>query len=207
MKTCGVCRFIYPVILKSVAEREHVQHHEWWESGIPLLTSMSKPEDGHMIVSAISSDADRKLAFQLDRLAQRETDSDRPPFPYPHRSGLEDCNQYNTTAHLAITDGKAIGYALTRWRNIWGLVDAIQNPYAWMTEPIRHEERRLCIDMVFVSARYRGQGIATSLIRFVARSNSVPVDHLVHTYPLSEPGLRLAKKFSVDGRYLVAVAI
>ena len=90
-------------------------------------------------------------------------------------------------------------------RNIWGLLDVGDDPIHWVVEPIRHEVTRPCIDMVFVSACHRGKGIASSLIRFAADFNNVPVDHIVHTCPLSESGLWLAKKFTVDGRYLVAV--
>ena len=141
----------------------------------------------------------------MARLSQRELDYEVPSFRHPKWIDWKGWAEHETTAYLAVVDDRVVGYALTRLRNIWGMVDLKRNPYDWMSGPIRHEATRPCIDMVFVSVRYRGQGIAASLLRFVAESNGVPVDHIVHTYPLSEPGSRLVRGFSVNGRYLVAV--
>jgi len=200
---CPDCGYGPAAMIRWAAEKQHKKYHRRRECGVPLPAKVSAPNCGVLVVPANDAVALKRLAYEMADAARMEMKKDVASFEYPTRGPSEDWDKNRTVAYLAVRDGHAVGYLVTRLRSKWG-VRNLNEPFPAQGILLEeHEARRICLDLAFVANNHRRQGIGSSLIRFVADYNGVSIHGLVHVVPFTPAGRRLAERFSRDGRLFV----
>ena len=185
----------------SVGEKvRHARRHKQWAQGIPLPPRLPDPGDV-LIVPGNARVSLRMLAYRMARVSQRAGGHLFVSFQYPTRRAA-DWEQWGVKAYLAVRERTMVGYLVSRLKWSWTDFDLATPEVLFDTSP--HLERKAAVDMVFVCANFRRQGIATSLVRAMAADHGVTPRELVWQTPFNPEGLALVRSFSPDGKILVA---
>jgi hypothetical protein len=182
-----------------VSEMKHAMKHLQWERGMKLPPAMV-PEGNIIVVPWNSPKKERKFAYEMARLAQRDGGYDVPSYTLPIGRGvLPSVKERGETAVLWCAQGRCLGYTVVhrvqRWREVWPFETHPEE------EPIAiegHNDIRGQIGLIWVAHGRRREGIASALIAEVGRLSGSPVSELVYTAPFTEAGFQLAKSFALD---------
>jgi ribosomal protein S18 acetylase RimI-like enzyme len=191
-----------------VSEMKHATKHLQWDEGIKLPSAMvlhvirakDVSKGSALVVPWAAPHRERRLAYEMARLAQREAHYDFPSFTRPYgRSKSYDAAESEETALLWCTWQRCLGYAVVDRVSRWGAYPFETHPRG---EPIKidsHQDSRWRIGLIWVAHGRRREGIGSALIAEVARISGGPASELVWQGPFTDAGLGLAKRFAQDG--------
>lgn len=169
------------------ARTRHARWHLEWDRGAAMPSSMSWG-DSLLIVGGESSMPDRKLAYTLGRLFQREQRYDFPMAPDPkHWRGQAQ------EVLIAVYRRRAVGMLLTGPTMRYGVWDGSPGSIAIdieATEPLPE------VSGVWVCRENRRRGVGRALVNALGDyANLLPAD-LVWGLPFSDDGKALAARVS-----------
>lgn len=171
------------------ARTRHAHWHLEWDRGA-LVPSSVFWFDSLAIVTGESSMAERKLAYKLGRLFQREQHYDFPMVPDP-RSWPGELHQ----VLLAVHNCRAIGVLISYTTQSWGLWDGKPGTVEFTsssTVPVPE------ISGIWVARSYRRRGVGTALVDALAAYADLAPALLVWGLPFSDNGKALALSIGGD---------
>ncbi len=164
----------------------HAREHLDWALGIPAPAPA--PID---VVNGASWLPERKAAYRLAVLFQREQGYDFPLLPHPT---VWKGYRRQPRAYLAIQDSLAIALAIVGDASRWGW--DVPDPQGY----VHFDQCGPCraIVGIFVCGNYRRRGVARRLVKTVAQMEGVAPADLAWLVPLSDAGHRLARAIAGD---------
>jgi len=173
----------------------HESHHEAWELG----RAWPGPPDTTAWVRPSSPLAERSALWDSNRAWARSCGYDVNIVGYSLEQGDRDDA---TSAVVLVRDGRVAGHAT--------LYESRRSIAYWLELADGTLERigvapRFTVTSVFVPHALRGSGTAAELVEAVARTIERPTWDLTWLGPFTIEGLKLAARFSRDGRLQVCL--
>ncbi|WP_158933530.1 GNAT family N-acetyltransferase [Streptomyces sp. NRRL S-1868] len=175
-------------------DRTHTDHHTAWALGFRVPKNLMWLED-LAVVTSQSPIAWRKLAHQIARIPQREN---RYDFNSWAHLGESEATPDNVRAYLLKANERVIGFLNahdTEQHRGWDLADKSQ--YGDEDDTLRPR-----IGLVWVADVYRRQGVGAMLVRALADDFGCQVRDVSWSTPISDAGLRLARRLSPEGIWI-----
>ncbi|QVJ02772.1 GNAT family N-acetyltransferase [Nocardiopsis eucommiae] len=181
------------MILRESAENDavHTTQHMTWTFGVRSPKNLTW-SDSMAVVTTQSPIAWRKLAYQVGRLPQKENHYD---FNSWFHLGPVEVTPDNVRAYLLKANGYVIGYLAAHDTNQhyrWDLVDG--SSYGDQDDTLRPR-----INLVWVAAHYRRQGVGATLVQAIAEDFGCTVADVSWSDPISAAGRRLARRIMPGG--------
>ncbi|CAM5469320.1 ESCO1/2 family N-acetyltransferase [Streptomyces viridifaciens] len=173
---------------------EHAAHHAMWAIGVRAPKNLDWWGD-LAVVTTESPIAWRKLTYQVGRMPQRENGYDANSW-----SHLREPEQTpdNVRAYLLHANGYVIGYLAThdvRRHHFWDLLDESENGD-------QDDTLRPCIDLIWVADSHRRKGVGATLVQALANDSGCEITDVSWSTPVSNAGLRLARRISPGGIWI-----
>jgi hypothetical protein len=175
---------------RASSRQRHANAHLAWAMGAPIPASLPWPAGSVAVVHTTSPIAQRRVAYQLARSAQRAGGYDFASFPAPIGRGYLD--EEHTRALLYRVGEAAVGYvALADMPtfNRWDFVPRELPPGA-------DRQIRPAVMLAWTAFHWRRRGIAGALVRAAAEHAGVATDGLSWATPFTDDGRALARSFA-----------
>ncbi|WP_435107188.1 GNAT family N-acetyltransferase [Nocardiopsis synnemataformans] len=174
--------------------KRHATHHAAWTFGIRAPKNLMW-WGSLALVTTQSPITWRKLVYQVARMPQRENHYDLNSWSH---LGEVEVTPDNVRAYLLKANGYVIGYLAahdTNQHHHWNLIDR-------SGRGDQDDTLRPRIDLVWVANVYRRQGVGATLVQALADDFGCKVTDVSWSTPISDAGLRLARRISPEGTWV-----